>query len=119
MAVLDLGGVKERNDGRAMGRESVARELVLKLEAKGLPRLLTRPQAKEVVDTILEVLEECLLAGKRIEFRGFGSFRTHRKNPRKTYVPSKKGRVKVDARWLIKFETSKEVKVRLMEHLEE
>lgn len=46
-------------------------ELIIALAKK---ESLTKQKAEQVVDTIFDTMSEALLAGKRIEIRGFGSF---------------------------------------------
>jgi nucleoid DNA-binding protein len=110
--VKDLAQFKERNPGRGMGRDGLVHEVAMAL---GLPK----PRVREVLDKSLEVIMECLESGKRVELRGFGSFRAHRANARRSYIPPKGSMVKVDAKWSIRFKTPDAVRRSLMEHLEE
>lgn len=46
-------------------------ELIIALAKK---ENLTKQKAEEVINTIFDTMSEALLAGERIEIRGFGSF---------------------------------------------
>lgn len=102
----------ERNPGAAVGRDGISRELQRVAPGQSLASL------RSLTDAFFEVLESALLAGKRIEIRGFGTLRAHRRNQRVSYVPSKGKMVKVDARWVVRFDVGKPLKLRLMKELE-
>ena len=102
----------ERNPGAAVGRDGISRELKRVAPSQSLASL------RSLTDAFFEVLESALLAGKRIEIRGFGTLRAHRRNQRVSYVPSKGKMVKVDARWVVRFDVGKPLKLRLMKELE-
>ncbi len=110
--VKDLAEFKERNPGRGLGRDGLVREVAMALD-------LPKPRVREVVEKTLEVILECLESGKRVELRGFGVFKAHRANARRSYLPSKKAMVKVDAKWSVRFKTPDAVRRRLMERLED
>lgn len=111
MVNLNLTAFKERNKADGIGREGIAVEVA---------RKTSQPKARirNIVDEVFLTLQEALEAGKRVEIRGFGSLVPHRRNPRRSFVPTKKGIVKVEARWVIQFKTSKDLKKSLMENLE-
>ena len=102
----------ERNPGKAVGRDGIARELQRVSPGMSLTTL------RSLTDAFFEVLESALLSGKRVEIRGFGTLRAHRRNPRRSFVPSKSKVVKVDARWVVRFDVGKPLKLRLMKELE-
>lgn len=102
----------ERNPGKAVGRDGIARELQRVSPGMSLTSL------RNLTDAFFEVLESALLSGKRVEVRGFGTLRAHRRNPRRSFVPSKSKVVKVDARWVVRFDVGKPLKLRLMKELE-
>ena len=111
---LDLAGFNERfaNDG-TLGRADLAKEV--QREFPNIPQVVMR----EVVDTFFGVIAQAILSKKRVEIRGFGSFSAHRRNPRKSFIPSKGKLQKVDAKWVVKFLTGKTFKGKLMAHCED
>jgi nucleoid DNA-binding protein len=113
----DLGDFKSRHAAKAMGRDRVASEVVRRLTLRGVEGL-SNAKARLVVDEVFEVLAVAMQAGKHVEIRGFGSFRPVRKNQRRTFVPTKGKVVRVDARWVVRFDAGKSLKRELMESLE-
>ena len=107
----DLASFKERNQSNAMGRDRIAAEVATRLD-------ISRGRARVMLDTTLDVIQEAMEAKKRVELRGFGTLLPHRRNTRRSFVPTKGKVVKVDAKWVVVFKTSKELKKRLMETLE-
>ena len=109
--VRDLAEFKKRNLDERVGRDAIAREV---------SRVVDEPMqvVRRVLDQALLTMQDALEAGKRIELRGFASFVAHRKNPRRSYVPTKGKVVRVEARWTVTMKLSKELKRGLMEHLE-
>ncbi len=116
MGLQDLASFKERFPGRGLGRKQVAGEVSKNLKAAGFD--ISRPRAEEVLNEVLRVIEAAVQAGKRVELRGFGTIHAHRRAVRKIFVPSKGKLQRVDARWIIRIETSKDLKTRLMQTLE-
>ena len=112
----DLGGFKDRNTADGIGRDGLAGEVALRVQMAGVN--ISKVKVRHVLDELFAVVGEALLAGKRVEIRGFGSFKAIRKNSRRSFVPSKGKIVKVDARWTVRFETSDSVKRDLMKSLE-
>jgi integration host factor subunit beta len=113
----DLGGMKDRNKSGTLGRDALAAEVVRALDAQGILSI-PKVRVREVVDEVFSTLTNALYAGLRVEIRGFGSLVAHRRNARRSFVPTKQKVMKVDARWTVLFRTPKEVKRKLMEHLE-
>lgn len=114
---MDLGEFKTRHAGRAVGRDGLASEVVRRLAMAGVEGL-SATKARAVVDEVFEVMAVAFKAGKRVEIRGFGSFRPIRKGQRRTFVPTKGRLIRVDARWIVKFDIGKTLKRDLMESLE-
>lgn len=114
---MDLGEFKTRHAGRAVGRDGLASEVVRRLELAGTVEI-SATKARAVVDEVFEVMAVAMQAGKRVEIRGFGSFRPVRRGRRRTHVPSKGRVVLVDARWRVQFDAGKGLKKALMESLE-
>jgi integration host factor subunit beta len=111
---LDLAGFKERQSGtNTLGRADLADEI--QREFPKVPKVVMR----EIVDVFFGVISQALLAKKRVEIRGFGTLHAHRRNSRKSYIPSKGKISKVDANWTIKFVTGKVFRGKLMAHCEE
>ena len=66
--------------------------------------------AELIVDTILENIVKSLRSGDKIEIRGFGSFRTRKRNARIGRNPKTGARVDVPAKTIPYFKPSKELK---------
>jgi len=66
--------------------------------------------AELIVDTILDNIVKSLRAGDKIEIRGFGSFRTRKRNARIGRNPKTGARVDVPAKTIPYFKPSKELK---------
>ena len=79
---------------------------------KGVARALEMPrkEAEIVVITIFDSIVRSLRRGDRIEIRGFGCFRTRRRQPRIGRNPKTGAPVKVPARTIPYFRPSKELK---------
>lgn len=115
--VQDLADFKARHTGAAVGREGLGVEVARALDEAGILRL-TKITRKAVVDAVFEAITEALLAGKRVEIRGFGTLKAHRRPMRRSYSAMLKKALRVDARWVVTFKTSPDVKRTLMRVLE-
>ena len=115
---MDLGEFKTRHSGKALGRDGLASEVVRRLAMQTGVKDISVVTARAVVDEVFEVMAVAFKAGKRVEIRGFGSFRPIRKGQRRTFVPTKGRLIRVDARWIVKFDLGKTLKRDLMESLE-
>ena len=117
MVVQDLGSFKERFASvNGLGRDQIAAEMVRCLSDSGYG--ISKALARIYLDEALRVIQTALEAGKHVELRGFGSFYPHRRGVRRIFSPLVKKAVRVDARWIVRFDTSKILKKRLMETLE-
>ena len=76
---------------------------------------LTQKDAEVVMETILNTMVRTLRAGEKIEVRGFGSFRTRRRQPRIGRNPKTGARVEVPAKNIVYFTPSKDLKASLAE----
>jgi nucleoid DNA-binding protein len=65
--------------------------------------LLTLPQAKRVTDAVLQAIKAGLQGGKRVELRGFGSFRPRAWAGRKVTPPGQKRAVKASDSMTVSF----------------
>ncbi len=68
-----------------------------------------------VVNLILENIGKALVAGDKVEVRGFGSFKTKFRNPRNARNPRTGQKVAVPAKRVPYFKASNELKARLNE----
>ena len=117
MVVQDLGSFKERFASvEGLGRDQIASEMARGLAEAGHD--VSKVRARIYLDEVLRVIQTALEAGKHVELRGFGSFYPHRRGVRRIFSPLVKKAVRVDARWIVRFDTSKILKKRLMETLE-
>lgn len=107
----DLASFKERHSAVALGRDGIASEVARVMD-------ISKSKARVFLDVTLDAIQTALEAGKRVELRGFGSLFPHRRNTRRGFVPTKGKIVRIDAKWVVVFKTSKELKKTLMENLE-
>ena len=66
-----------------------------------------------VVDTMFNAMIRALQQGERIEIRGFGSFSTKKRNPRKGRNPRTGESVQVPPKWVPSFSAGKVLRERI------
>lgn len=71
---------------------------------------MSRKDSEVIVETVFGGIVKALRRGDRIEIRGFGSFRTRRREPRVGRNPKTGARVDVPAKTTTFFKPSKELK---------
>jgi integration host factor subunit beta len=71
---------------------------------------MTRKDSEQIVDTIFDSIVRALRTGDKIEIRGFGSFRTRKRQPRIGRNPKTGAKVDVPAKKIPFFKPSKELK---------
>ncbi len=71
---------------------------------------MTRKDSETVVETIFDSIVKALRGGDKIEVRGFGSFRTRKRQARIGRNPKTGTRVDVPAKTIPYFKPSKELK---------
>ena len=71
---------------------------------------MTRKDSEQIVDTIFDSIVLALRSGDKIEIRGFGSFRTRKRQPRIGRNPKTGAKVDVPAIKIPFFKPSKELK---------
>lgn len=71
---------------------------------------LTKKDSEVIVDTVLASITEALHGGKKVELRGFGSFRLRRRESRKGRNPKTGDRVDVPSKRVPYFKPGKELK---------
>ena len=86
-------------------------ELIISL-ANSYPQLLAK-DAELTVKTILEAMAQALADGKRIEFRGFGSFALSVRPPRVGRNPRSGEKVMVAEKRVPHFKPGKELRYRV------
>jgi integration host factor subunit beta len=86
-------------------------ELIQKLAEKN-PHLYLR-DVETIVDTTFDEITEALIAGDRVELRGFGTFSVKERNARTGRNPRTGESVTVDAKRLPFFKTGKGLRERL------
>ncbi len=74
---------------------------------------IPRKRAEEVVNLIFESMKEALMAGDRIEIRGFGSFKTKHYEPYMGRNPKTGKLIQVKEKVLPVFKVGKELKNRV------
>ena len=71
---------------------------------------LTHDDAKSVVDVILEAITDSLVADRRVEIRGFGSFSLSYRQPRVGRNPKSGEAVQVRGKYVPHFKAGKEMR---------
>ncbi len=71
---------------------------------------LTKKQTEVVVNTVFQSITESLAQGKKVELRGFGSFRVRSRNARIGRNPKSGDRVEVPAKRVPFFKAGKELR---------
>ncbi len=89
----------------------VRSELVYAL-AKRQPHLLYR-DVELAVNCIIEQISKAIMAGERIEVRGFGGFSLRQRPPRKARNPKTGDIVDVQAKAVVHFKPGKEMRDRV------
>jgi integration host factor subunit beta len=74
---------------------------------------LTKKQAEEIVNTVFATIVESLRTGRKIELRGFGSFRIRSRGARLGRNPKTGERVEVPPKRIPYFKPGKELKEQL------
>jgi integration host factor subunit beta len=74
---------------------------------------LTKKQAEEIVNTVFQTIVESLREGRKIELRGFGSFRIRARGSRVGRNPKTGERVEVPPKRIPYFKPGKELKEQL------
>lgn len=74
-----------------------------------LPQL-SEKKINAATNLIIKQLSEALIAGRRIEIRGFGSFSLHHRPPRQAFNPKTGKRVMTDAKFIPHFKPGKALK---------
>ena len=92
-----------------MTKKDLALELAVQLE-------LTDVQAKRAVKMVLRLIADALVAGEKLEFRGFGVFKTKIRKARLGRNPKANTSVNVPERRVVVFKMGKELKERVRNH---
>jgi len=71
---------------------------------------MTRRDSEVIIEAIFNRVVRALRDGDKIEIRGFGSFRTHQRQPRVGRNPKTGARVEVPAKRVPSFKPSRELK---------
>lgn len=74
---------------------------------------LPEKQVTDGVNCILALMSEALIAGQRIEIRGFGSFSLHHRPPRHAHNPKTGEKVMTEAKYSPHFKPGKELRERV------
>ncbi|GMU65682.1 MAG: DNA-binding protein [Acidobacteriota bacterium] len=74
---------------------------------------LTKKQAEEIVNTVFGTIVDSLRAGRKIELRGFGSFRIRNRGARLGRNPKTGEKVEVPPKRIPYFKPGKELKEQL------
>ena len=75
-------------------------------EKAGYPK----KDATEVVESVFELLKQCLAQGEKVKISGFGNFVVHAKRPRKGRNPQTGEEITISARRVLTFKPSQVLK---------
>jgi len=75
-------------------------------EKTGLPK----SEVEVIINSMLDSIVDALKAREAVSFIGFGSFVPVKKNAREIYIPGTTNKVKVDAKYGVRFKPSKKLK---------
>ena len=67
---------------------------------------LSRKEAAEAVETVLEIIKESLLHGEKVKISGFGSFVVNHKRARRGRNPQTGDPLIIDSRCVLSFKAS-------------
>jgi len=76
---------------------------------------LSRNDTELVVNSMLDTIVDCLKNRESVSFLGFGSFEPVKKNAREIYIPGTTKKVKVDAKYGVRFKPGKTLKKQIQE----
>lgn len=86
-------------------------ELIERIAAKMTH--LPEKQVSDSVKLLLKLMSDALVAGQRIEIRGFGSFSLHFRPPRNAHNPKTGEKVVTEAKYSPHFKPGKELRERV------
>ena len=86
-------------------------ELITRIAEKMMH--LPEKQVTDSINHLLNLMSESLIAGQRIEIRGFGSFSLHYRPPRNAHNPKTGEKVVTTAKFSPHFKPGKELRERI------
>jgi integration host factor subunit beta len=90
----------------------VIKSELVQIIANRNPHLFTR-DVESIVNVIFEEVTEALVAGNRVELRGFGAFSVKCRSARIGRNPRTGATVKVEEKWVPLFKSGKDLRERL------
>ncbi len=93
----------------------MTRSELIETIAKKNPNLLLS-EIERIVSVIFSSITEALVKGDRVEFRGFGVFSIHKREPRIAQNPRTGAKVKIGDRNIVHFKVGKELHDKLNEN---
>ena len=85
----------------------MTRSELIECVAKRNPNLLVS-EVEKIVNIIFQSMTSALAKGDRVEFRGFGVFSIHKRDPRIAQNPRTGAKVKIGSRNIVHFKVGKE-----------
>jgi integration host factor subunit alpha len=77
------------------------------------PAGLSRKEAAQAVDSVLEIIKDCLRRGEKVKISGFGSFVVNHKHARRGRNPQTGAPLIIGSRCVLSFKASDILKQRL------
>ncbi len=93
----------------------MTRSELIESVAKKNPNLLIS-EVEKIVNIIFQNVTAALAKGDRVEFRGFGVFSIHKRDPRVAQNPRTGAKVKIGSRNIVHFKVGKELHEKLNEN---
>ncbi|WP_167554599.1 integration host factor subunit beta [Legionella israelensis] len=107
------GDEKQINKAELLRWGMIKSELIEKIAAQMTH--LPEKQIASAINHILELMSKSLVAGQRIEIRGFGSFSLRYRPPRNAHNPKTGEKVITEAKYSPHFKPGKELRERVNE----
>jgi integration host factor subunit alpha len=92
----------------ALTKQTIVESVAEKLDLKS-------PQAKDIIEELIEIMKSTLAAEEDIMISGFGKFQVNKKAPRKGRNPATGEKMILDGRKVVVFKCSGKLKDRINE----
>ena len=92
----------------ALTKQSIVESVAEKLD-------LAPPQAKDIIEELLEIMKSTLASEKDIMISGFGKFQVQKKSPRKGRNPATGKEMILDGRQIVVFKCSGKLRDKINE----
>lgn len=101
-----------QNDSPTITRKTIVKTLAQETQ---LPQAIV----KQLVDTLFDVITDCLVVNQRLELRNFGIFEVKKRAPRLGRNPKTKEEIPIQSRYVVTFKPGKAMDERLQQLMSE